>query len=603
MRIERCTCLITWLVRWVWLSCLCVVMGAAQGQSIESVLAPGEVVSSHAKVENECASCHVRFNPKGQDALCMACHKPVGQDVKARQGFHGRLKADATCRSCHTDHKGRGAKIVQFDAKRFDHLQTDYKLVAKHQDVACDKCHASGKKYAQAPAECAACHKKDDVHKGGISGKCSDCHRETGWKDTTFDHGKKTKFALEDKHAKVKCDDCHSNGRYKDTTTTCMGCHKKSDEHKGLYGTKCETCHTAKAWKDVTFNHDVDTSYVLRGKHRKTACSDCHTGPLYKQKLTQQCWDCHKKDDKHKESLGKDCAACHTESNWKEPPRFDHDKTSFPLLGRHTKVECKDCHKSVMFKEATSDCYGCHQKDDKHAGTLGRSCVDCHTERDWRATSGRFDHDRTRFPLRNAHAASKVVCSDCHTGGIKNFKAVSNTCYACHKKDDKHEGSLGQQCDQCHTDKNWKSASVDHGKTRFPLTGAHKAVACQDCHASKRFNEAPRECVACHQKADVHKSKLGTRCESCHNTRHWKAWEFNHDKQTRYPLVGAHVRVKCDACHTQKAPAGKPIAETGSRCFDCHGRDDPHDGQFGPRCEQCHVSTKWLQLDKHFSKP
>lgn len=580
---------------------LAALLAPAHAQSIESVLAPGEVIAGHAKVEHECANCHVRFNPKGQDALCMACHKEVGQDMKARTGFHGRQPA-ATCRSCHTDHKGRQAKIVQLDTKRFDHKQTDYLLKARHLDVACDKCHASGKKYWQATSECLSCHKKDDVHKGGISGKCADCHTETGWKHTDFDHGKKTHFALEDKHAtKAKCDDCHSNGRYKDTPKTCIGCHKKDDEHKGQFGAKCETCHGAKAWKTVNFNHDTDTSYDLKGKHRKTACTDCHTGPLYKQKLPEQCWDCHKKDDKHKESLGKDCASCHSESGWKDPPRFDHGKTRFPLLGKHGKVECKDCHQSAMYKEAPMDCHACHKKDDKHEGTLGKACVDCHSERDWRATAGRFDHDKTRFALRNAHARGQIKCSDCHKGGLKAFRNTEMACYACHKKDDKHEGTQGQQCAQCHGDKDWKATLFDHSKTRFALTGSHNRVECKGCHATKRFNDVQRDCVACHRKDDRHKAKLGARCETCHNTRSWKSWDFNHARQTSYPLTGEHIRVTCEACHTQAAPSGKTVAETGQRCLDCHSKDDTHDGQFGVRCEQCHSTKGWKQLEKHFS--
>lgn len=584
---------------------LLVLGGPANAQSIESVLAPGDVIAGHAKVEHECANCHVRFNPKGQDAQCVVCHKEVGQDMKARTGFHGRQKPDATCRSCHTDHKGRQARIVALDTKRFDHKQTDYLLKAKHLDVACDKCHVSGKKFWQAASECLSCHKKDDAHKGGIGGKCSDCHSEIGWKTTDFDHGKKTHFALEDKHAtKAKCDDCHANGRFKDTPKTCIGCHKKEDEHKGQFGGKCETCHGAKSWKTIDFNHDADTTYALRGKHRKTACTDCHTGPLYKQKLPEQCWDCHKKDDKHKETLGKDCASCHSESGWKDPPRFDHDKTRFPLLGKHGKVTCSDCHKSAMYKEAPMDCFSCHKKDDKHEGTLGKTCVDCHSERDWRATAGRFDHDKTRFALRNAHARSQIKCSDCHKGGLKAFRNTAMTCFACHKKDDKHEGTQGQQCEQCHGDKDWKTTLFDHGKTRFPLTGGHGRVECKGCHVTKRFKDTQRECIACHRKDDQHKARFGTRCETCHNTRHWKSWDFNHARQTNYPLTGAHSTVKCEACHTQAAPAGKAVAETGQRCVDCHQKDDTHDGQFGGRCEQCHSTKGWKQLDKHsFLRP
>jgi hypothetical protein len=590
-----------WLKRGLGLA-LCLVLwlagGVAHAQSIESVLAPGSVIAGHAKVENECANCHVRFNPKGQDAQCVVCHKEVGQDLKTRAGFHGRNKADATCRSCHTDHKGRQARIVPFDPKRFDHRQTDYLLKAKHIDVPCEKCHVAGKKYWQAATDCLSCHKKDDMHKGGVGPKCADCHRETGWKDTDFDHGKKTHFALEDKHARLKCDDCHANGRYKDTPKTCIGCHKKDDDHKGQFGAKCETCHSAKTWKDISFNHDTDTHYVLRGKHRKADCTSCHTGPLYKQKLPEQCWDCHKKDDKHKDTLGHDCASCHSESGWKDPPRFDHDKTRFPLLGKHLKTECKACHKSAVFKEAATDCIACHKKDDKHEGKLGTACADCHGEKDWKTTADRFSHDRTRFALRNAHAAEKVKCADCHRGGLTAFRGTEMACYACHKKDDKHEGTQGQRCEQCHGDKDWKATVFDHGKTRFPLTGGHSQVECKSCHETKRFKDTPRECIACHRKDDQHKATLGARCETCHNARHWKAWEFNHTTQTRYPLTGGHARVKCAACHTEVAPSGKAIAGLGQRCIDCHGKDDAHDGQFGRRCEQCHITSNWKQVDQ-----
>jgi hypothetical protein len=76
---------------------------AASAQGIESVIRPGEVIQGHAKWEEECAKCHVRFDRAAQDRLCMDCHKEVGQDMRERTGYHGRLKPQA-CRSCHTDH-------------------------------------------------------------------------------------------------------------------------------------------------------------------------------------------------------------------------------------------------------------------------------------------------------------------------------------------------------------------------------------------------------------------------------------------------------------------------------------------------------------------
>jgi hypothetical protein len=590
LRLRRALWFITFLIA-------CTFAAGARAQGIESILAPGKLVQGHAKWENDCSQCHVKFDRKAQDGLCMSCHKEVAADMRARTGYHGRLKPQA-CNTCHTDHKGRGAQIVLLDKKQFDHNQTDYVLRNKHQKVECDKCHVTGKKYREAPQECNACHRKDDVHKGSLGSKCADCHSDSSWKETTrFDH-EKTRFSLTGKHVDVKCNGCHKTSDYKDTPRTCLGCHRKDDDqkgHKGQFGEKCESCHGTKAWKPSTFNHDVDTKYVLRGKHRTASCTDCHKGNLYRVKLSADCYACHKADDKHKESLGRDCGSCHSERSWKEPAKFNHDQTSFPLLGKHVQADCKDCHKSAMFKEAPKDCYSCHKKDDKHEGTLEKGCADCHTERDWKTTTGRFNHDLTKFRLRNAHADSKLKCSGCHAD-LKSYRKTSIDCYACHKKDDKHEGQQGKQCEQCHSDRSWKVDKFDHNLSRFPLTGRHIAVVCKDCHKSNLFRETPRDCYACHTKDDKHKLKFGERCDACHNTRAWQIWEFDHDKRTKYRLDGAHKKAKCESCHKQEAPKGKDSAPVGTSCIACHRTDDAHDGQFGMRCETCHSVEGWRKL-------
>ena len=575
----------------------CWLAGGVAAQGIESILAPGKLVQAHAKWENDCSQCHVKFDRKAQDGLCMSCHKEVGSDMRTRAGFHGRNKPQA-CNVCHTDHKGRGAQIVLLDKKQFDHNQTDYALRNKHQKVECEKCHVAGKKYREAPQDCNACHRKDDVHKGSLGPKCADCHSDVGWKETTrFDHDK-TRFSLTGKHIDVKCSGCHKTSEYKDTPRTCIGCHRKDDDqkgHKGQFGEKCETCHDAKTWKPSSFNHDADTKYALRGKHKTTKCTDCHKGNIYRVKLSDDCYACHKADDKHKESLGRDCGSCHSERSWKEPAKFNHDQTSFPLLGKHMQADCKDCHKNAMFKEAPKDCYSCHKKEDKHEGTLGKSCADCHSERDWKTTAGRFNHDLTKFQLRNAHADAKLKCSGCHKD-LKSYRNTPIDCYSCHKKDDKHEGQQGKQCEQCHSDRSWKVDKFDHNLSRFPLTGRHGAVVCKDCHKNALFKDTPRDCYSCHKKEDKHKLRFGERCESCHNTRAWSTWEFDHTKRAKYPLDGAHKKVKCESCHKQEAPKGKDFAPLGTNCVACHRSDDVHDGQFGMRCETCHQTEHWKKI-------
>lgn len=570
--------------------------GGAWSQGIESLVAPGKLIQGHVKWEDDCKQCHVKFDRKAQDGLCMDCHKDVGADVRGKTGFHGKSKPQA-CRTCHTEHKGRDARIAAFDRKQFDHSVSDFALKGKHQKTECDKCHVAGKKFRDAAQECNACHRKDDVHKGSLGLKCASCHNESNWKEAKFDHDT-ARFALTGKHVDVKCADCHKSSNYREASRTCIGCHRKDDDqkgHKGLYGEKCESCHGTKRWKESIFNHDADTRYALRGKHRSTACTDCHTSNPYRVKLSQECHACHKKDDKHKETLGKECGNCHTERNWKESPKFDHDATAFPLLGKHGKTECKECHKSTMFKEAPKECYSCHKKDDKHKGTLGEKCAECHGEQDWKSTKGRFNHDRTKFPLRNAHAASTIKCEACHKDA-GSFRKTPLDCFSCHKKDDKHEGQIGKQCEQCHTDRSWKVERYDHARARFALTGRHVAVECKKCHETPRFRDAARDCYSCHKKEDTHKLKFGVNCESCHNTRAWPLWDFDHARRTKYRLDGAHVKVSCEGCHKQPAPQGKEAAPVGSTCITCHRGEDVHDGQFGMRCEQCHVTESWKKL-------
>ncbi len=565
----------------------------AWSQGIESVVAPGKLIQGHAKWEDQCDKCHVKFDRKAQDGLCMDCHKEIGADVRGKTGFHGKSKPQ-TCRTCHSEHKGRGARMVTLEPKQFDHTVTNFSLLGKHQKTDCDKCHVSGKKFREASRDCAACHKKDDVHKAALGPKCASCHSENTWKEAKFDHDT-ARFPLTGKHVDVKCAECHKNTNYRETARTCIGCHRKDDEqkgHKGQFGEKCEACHGTKLWKSTIFNHDTDTKYLLRGKHINTKCVACHTGKLHTVKLAKECYACHKKDDKHKESLGQNCASCHTEKSWKESPKFDHATSSFPLLGKHAKIECKECHKSTMFKEAPKDCLACHKKDDKHNATLGEKCGDCHTEKEWKATQGRFNHDRTKFVLRNAHAKSTVKCDACHKD-LSSFRKTPLDCLSCHKKDDKHEGQQGKQCEKCHSDSSWKVPQFDHGLTRFPLLGKHAPVACAKCHTSVRFKDAKIACVACHLKEDKHKKTLGPDCGQCHNARTWKDWNYDHDTRTKFVLDGKHKAKACALCHTV---ATENRVVTSSSCFSCHAKDDIHEAGFGRQCQLCHVTSSFKTL-------
>lgn len=563
----------------------------AYAESVDELLMPGPVIQGHLKLESDCGQCHKKFDKAAQPGLCKDCHKDIAKDIGAKRGFHGLMKDEKACKECHTEHKGRDARLAKVETLHFNHLaQTGFELKGGHlkEKVLCKDCHSPLKKYRDAPTQCNACHERVDKHKGKLGTECQNCHEEKDWKTIHFDHSK-THFALEGKHVEVKCDACHANNRFKETPKLCNECHKKDDKHKGSFGAKCETCHTDREWKEILFDHGKLTKYPLLGKHVDVKCTTCHKGNLYKEKLKTDCSSCHKKDDKHKGSFGPKCESCHIERGWKEI-FFDHGKkTKFPLSGKHRDAKCTSCHKGDLYKEKLKmDCYSCHKPDDKHKGSFGPKCESCHTDKEWKNIL--FDHDqKTKFPLLGKHNDAK--CVSCHKGDLYKDK-LKTDCFSCHEKDDKHKGQEGKKCESCHNEKSWTKVQFDHRLSRFGLSGRHVLVECKKCHATLTFKDTKSDCWSCHEKQDVHKRRLGTGCEACHNTRDWKSWDFDHDK-TAFKLQGKHKNIICVDCH--KAPVSRKVTLAGN-CASCHDKDDKHDGAYGVQCEHCHTGLSWKEI-------
>ncbi len=426
----------------------------AQSQTLfEKLVMPGELIEGHAKLEATCDSCHVAFEKGSQPALCLKCHEDVAIDFAKKLGFHGRAPEvkDQPCKTCHTDHVGRDAKIAVLDRETFKHELTDFLLKGKHASVKCESCHLPDVKFRKAPSACIDCHRKDDKHKGNLGTKCETCHDASGWtRVARFDHSK-TAFPLAGAHTKVKCAACHAGEKYKGVPTDCAGCHKKDDVHKGRLGADCAQCHSVTRWSGAKFDHDRRTKFPLRGQHAKITCAQCH-GEGAARKVKSACVACHKKDDAHAGQLGPRCENCHRETSWKSGVTFDHAKTRFPLRGLHVDVACKACHKSTAYKEAPIDCAGCHA-DPLHEGRLGAQCEQCHSTKGW--PFFKFDHDvATAFPLKGAH--SRIQCHDCHSAPQPASLVLPTDCYACHAADDVHRGEFGRRCERCHTPKSFK---------------------------------------------------------------------------------------------------------------------------------------------------
>src|ERR1035441_9533531 len=94
------------------------------------------------------------------------------------------------------------------------------------------------------------------------------------------------------------------------------------------------------------------------------------------------------------------------------------------------------------------------------------------------------------------------------------------------------------------------------------------------------------------QRGPVHSphGKLAIPCGSCHTSISWSplraAVEFNHNRETRYPLQGLHKKVECRQCH-----ANLVFSQASVQCAACHA--DLHRRQFGTQCESCHTVQGW----------
>jgi len=387
-----------------------------------------------------CDSCHVA-GKKHRDATqrCVDCHR--NDEV-----HDGKLGTD--CGSCH--------EATAWNRTTFDHGKTEFALLDKHQTVPCLACHF-GNRYQDTPKQCASCHAPDDTHRGSRGPECGKCHSIAGWKTTKFDHRKETGFALDGVHAALDCVSCHKSGRMQDKIPKdCHGCHATEDSHATRLGAECGKCHDARAWQPSKFDHDRDTKFALAGKHNKADCHACHSAVVGKQKLGVACNSCHRAQDVHGGKLGANCEQCHQPEGWRVDIAFDHDLSSFPLVGLHVAVPCAQCHNNRAYQGAPRDCNGCHARDDIHKGGLGAQCKDCHTPNGWGIWE--FDHAKnTDFVLSGAHG--KVACAGCHRQAAHAVK-LATECASCHVQDDVHVGQFGGQCQRCHSTVSFKGAKA-----------------------------------------------------------------------------------------------------------------------------------------------
>ena len=289
------------------------------------------------------------------------------------------------------------------------------------------------------------------------------------------------------------------------------------------------------------------------------------------------------------------CRSCHPDHRGRDaditgldPETFSHRGTDFALEGAHGTLACTACHASdEPYRDAPVACGECHRDDDVHRGRLGSACGDCHRPLGWK--EGRFDHASTAFPLEGAHRATD--CAACHPG--EAYERTPVACSACHAADDIHRGRFGRDCASCHDSAEWRAAGFDHDtRTKFPLRGAHRTVRCDACHAKTPGRAAASldtRCVSCHAADDTHDGQHGNDCGRCHGEQIWRKARFDHGRDARWPLRGAHAEIGCERCH-RAAPEEVTLERA---CSACHAADDPHRGELGTRCDACHGTGSW----------
>jgi len=561
------------------------------------ILSPGKLGQSHAKLEglSQCTQCH-ELGKKVDGARCLICHKILGDLIKHKKGFHGQGPASLQpCIHCHRDHRGRKGALVEWTTakKNFAHPGTGFRLQGKHQKA-----------------------------------KCKDCHR------ARLTTNVKLKKRLQD----------HAESTYLGLSQECSNCH--FDEHRGQFKAGCQQCHTPKEFsKAPGFDHQK--SWLIDGAHKRVECSKCHPmkdvaapeHPVSTPKSTTHmaqykgvgkdgCIGCHR--DVHAGKFGKQCKRCHTTARWSRTTlaRGDvafHQKTRFPLKGRHRQAKCTSCHPRQANGKLQqrglhfAHCNDCHldahfdqmpKKKDSNGSYV--PCDRCHNENGFYPTRFPLEqHDKTDYPLRGSHRS--VACNGCHVPDRKRFSASVppelrnpttplpgnrllnftrirmpeldlKKCSGCHT--DPHGGQFDSQpkklCRDCHTVERFAPVKLNHDRdTQFPLRGKHIKTECIACHKAARppttvsYRGLSKRCADCHQ--DPHQGQFeNTECKQCHDETDFKKTSFSHDDSKRqvFRLTGKHIKTACEKCHPLTEPRDRQATHwyrgVPVRCDGCH---------------------------------
>ncbi|MEO8199391.1 MAG: cytochrome c3 family protein [Gemmatimonadota bacterium] len=546
--------------------------------------------------------------------LCLDCHREIRWLIDRSRGFHASDPA-ANCTSCHPDHAGEDFQMIKWpegSAAQFDHRRSGWTLEESHATAKCRDCHTARLRNGEAA--------QLSPRRG----------QDPGW------------VGLE---------------------RSCIACHE--DVHRSSLNQQCNVCHDARDWGFATRFDHARSRYPLTGAHVNVDCSSCHKPPVqgaarndkgepipvFRPVRFNQCSDCHR--DPHAGRLGGTCDDCHVTRGFRVIGRdqFNHERTRYPLRGKHAAVACAGCHdanSAQQWSPSFTTCGSCHR--DAHAGQAviagkAADCAQCHSVNGFApGVFSMVQHRGTRYPLEGRHAV--IECTKCHVrrsgpaadslGSARVvLRPAFTNCRSCHADD--HGSQLVARadhgaCESCHTVQGWQPTTftpAQHGRLRVTLQGRHGNITCQACHGPERKGLPPLpnpqtlgrariaitlsevECAACH--LDPHDGRFaagGARplpggCVACHSDRSFRPSTVDVAAHEKYPfrLDGAHQAVPCASCHdeSRRQPVTTSLVRAGgivprlpftvasTACASCHRT--PHGDQFAGRpgdCTSCH---------------
>ncbi len=575
---------------------------------------------------SNCFDCHQQNTFTGLSQECSFCHQ--SDYNSSANPSHQNLSLPTDCLQCHNT-VSPGWQPAQFPI----HDQF-FQLIGAHSQIGndCAQCH-NGNYNTQLPNECFGCHEtnynsvQNPPHASlNFSTDCTECHNQTAWIPSTFDHDGQYFPIYSGKHNGEwnNCSDCHTvASNY--AVFECITCHEHNQqdmdsEHQGINGyiyqsSACFDCHPT-GEKTGSINHNL-TNFPLTGSHVGIECSSCHTSGYVG--TSTLCVDCHRDDlntapNHIEQSFPTDCESCHSTSDWAQTT-FDHNQTNFSLTGAHIGEDCGSCHTNGVFQGTSAICVDCHLTDFQNSinpnhQSLGLSneCQTCHTtEPNWNPAEFPIHNDF--YTLIGAHSSISNQCIDCHNNDYVN---TPNMCFGCHESDynltnnPPHQSAgFSQDCETCHTQTAWLPSTFDHDGQYFPVySGEHNGEwnDCSDCHTIAS-NYAVFECITCHEHNqqdmdDKHQGVQGyiyisTECFACHPDGTAEG-AFNHNT-SQFPLLGAHTTANCSDCH-QTGYLNTPL-----ECYSCHensfaNAQNPNHVSLGLSndCSTCHNSDAWI---------